>query len=108
MCKYFLSSGERTGKSPNSDFIGGLQGDDVGGIPNRWEYFRGRILRQGLVSRNTLERGTIEGNSPVDENHFVLLVVFLKYSGKRLSWRKQAVLSAKAKYVGLTDSELVP
>ncbi len=32
-----------------------------------------------MVRRSTLERGAIEGNSPVFENHFVLLVVFLEY-----------------------------
>ena len=31
----------------------------------------------------TLERATIEGNSPVSENRFMLLVIFLKYLGER-------------------------
>jgi hypothetical protein len=29
-----------------------------------------------------LERATEEGNSPVDENNFMLLDIFLKYGGK--------------------------
>ena len=32
-----------------------------------------------FVNRITLERGTIEGNSPVLKNKFMLLVRFLKY-----------------------------
>jgi len=32
-----------------------------------------------IVKRSTLERGTIEGNSPVFKNNFMLLVRFLKY-----------------------------
>ena len=36
----------------------------------------------GLVRKITLERGTIEGNSPVFENYFVLLVIYLEYHGK--------------------------
>ena len=45
-----------------------------------------------------LESKTKEGNSPVDENYFMLLVVILEYLGSRLSRGKQAVLPAKAKY----------
>jgi hypothetical protein len=40
----------------------------------------------------TLERATIEGNSPVDENDFMLLDIFLKYHGKRQSCGKLAGL----------------
>ena len=32
-----------------------------------------------VVKRSTLERGTIEGNSPVLKNNFMLLAIFLKY-----------------------------
>ncbi len=32
-----------------------------------------------LVKGSTLERGTIEGNSPVLENSFTLLDILLKY-----------------------------
>jgi len=32
-----------------------------------------------LIRRSSLERGAIEGNSPVLENHFVLLVISLEY-----------------------------
>jgi hypothetical protein len=32
-----------------------------------------------IVKRSTLERGAIEGNSPVLKNNFTLLVRFLKY-----------------------------
>ena len=39
-------------------------------------------LSKGLVRKNTLERDTIEGNSPVSENHFMLLAIFLEYHGK--------------------------
>ncbi len=38
----------------------------------------GEHLGKGF-NRSTLERGTIEGNSPVCENNFTLLVRFLKY-----------------------------
>ncbi len=44
----------------------------------------------------TLERATIEGNSPVSENDFMLLDIFLEYLGKRKSCGKQ---------VGLTDQD---
>ena len=32
-----------------------------------------------IIKRSTLERGTIEGDSPVLKNNFMLLVVFLEY-----------------------------
>ena len=32
-----------------------------------------------IIKRSTLERGTIEGNSPVFKNKFMLLAVILKY-----------------------------
>ena len=32
-----------------------------------------------VINRSTLERGTIEGNSPVCKNNFMLLVRFLEY-----------------------------
>ena len=32
-----------------------------------------------VIKRSTLERGTIEGNSPVFKNNFTLLAVFLEY-----------------------------
>ena len=32
-----------------------------------------------IINRSTLERGTIEGNSPVCKNNFMLLVRFLEY-----------------------------
>ena len=32
-----------------------------------------------IIKRSTLERGTIEGNSPVCKNNFMLLVRFLEY-----------------------------
>jgi hypothetical protein len=38
-------------------------------------------IRRSLVSQNPLERGTKEGNSPVGENRFVLLVIYLEYLG---------------------------
>jgi len=43
----------------------------------------------------SLERATIEGNSPVNENGFMLLDTFLDYSGARKPWRKQARLSGQ-------------
>ena len=105
-----LSSGERKGKSPNLNkfLLRGCKKITSGAFRVHWNVCRGRAFRQRLVSRNTLERGTIEGNSPVGENPFALLVIFLEYSEKRKSRRKQAGLPAKAKYVRLTDSELVP
>ena len=56
----------------------------------------------------SLERATKEGKSPVNENGFMLLDIFLEYLEKWKSWGKQAGLSAKAKYVDLTDSAPVP
>ena len=35
------------------------------------------------IKRSTLERGAIEGNSPVLENNFTLLAIFLEYLGER-------------------------
>ena len=32
-----------------------------------------------IINRSTLERGTIEGNSPVLKNKFMLLAIFLEY-----------------------------
>ena len=48
-----------------------------------------------FVKRSTLERGTIEGNSPVLKNHFTLLAVLLEYLGKRKSCGKQAGLTSQ-------------
>ena len=45
-----------------------------------------------------MERDTIEGNSPVLENSFTLLDIFLEYHRKRKPGGKQARLLAKAKY----------
>jgi len=36
-----------------------------------------------VVRRMTLERAAVEGNSPVSENHFTLLVIFLEYPETR-------------------------
>jgi len=49
---------------------------------------RGRIFRRSLIRRITLERETIEGNSPVSENHFALLVIFLKYLEAKTTLRE--------------------
>jgi len=43
-----------------------------------WKILEGEHLGV-LVRRMTLERATIEGNSPVFENHFALLVILLEY-----------------------------
>ena len=32
-----------------------------------------------IINRSTLERGTIEGNSPVCKNNFMLLAISLEY-----------------------------
>ena len=45
-----------------------------------------------VIKKSTLERGAIEGNSPVFKNNFMLLVVLLEYCGTRKFCRKQAVL----------------
>ena len=55
-----------------------------------------------------MERVAIEGNSPVIENIFILLVILLEYYGKRKPCRNPAELSAKAKYYDISDSEPVP
>ena len=66
----------------------GLQEDNVGGICGAHKYFRGRALRRSLVRRSTLERGAKEGNSPVFENHFVLLVIYLEYLKAKITLRE--------------------
>ncbi len=45
-----------------------------------------------IIKRSTLERGAIEGNSPVFENNFTLLVILLEYHGTRWFCGKQAGL----------------
>ena len=56
----------------------------------------------------SLERAAKEGDSPVNENNVTLLIVLLEYHRERKPCGNPAVLSAKAKYYLLTDSELVP
>ena len=61
----------------------GLQGFNVGGTEYSI-YVECSMTAEGehldkIVKRSTLERGTIEGNSPVFKNNFMLLVRFLKY-----------------------------
>ena len=51
-----------------------------------------------MVKRSSLERSAIEGNSPVFENHFVLLAVLLEYLGKRKPRGNHPGLPGKAKY----------
>ena len=51
-----------------------------------------------MVRKMFLERTAIEGNSPVFENLFALLTIFLEYLEERKPHGKQAGLSAKAKY----------
>ena len=109
-----LSSGERKGKSPNRIHnllcVRGCKKITSGAkhitcyVFGAW----GRAFRQKLVRRNFLERNTIEGDSPVSENPFVLLVISLKYLRKWKPWGKHPWLCGKAKYYPLTDSELVP
>ena len=52
-----------------------------------------------MVRRTCLERPAIQGNSPVSKNLFMLLAILLKYLGERTPRGKQAVLTAKAKYL---------
>jgi len=47
---------------------------------------------------NALERAAKEGNSPVSERHYMLLVSILEYLEERMPREKQAELSAKTKY----------
>ncbi len=49
----------------------------------RWRGILRENIRRSLVKRSTLERDAIEGNSPVSENHFALLVILLKYFEER-------------------------
>ena len=48
-----------------------------------------------------------EGNSPVYENK-ISLTVILEYFETRIARRNPAELTAKAKYIVVIDSELVP
>jgi hypothetical protein len=57
-----------------------------------WNAFEGEIFRRRLVRRMTLERAAKEGNSPVLENLFALLIILLEYYGERKPCRKQAGL----------------
>ena len=41
-----------------------------------------------LVNRKTLERVTIDGDSPVGENHFALFVNYLEYRQAKTTWRE--------------------
>gem|GEM_PF-1337060 len=56
--------------------------------------FTPRMVAEGehlggvLVRGSSLERGAIEGNSPVLENHFTLLVIFLEYLGDKITLRE--------------------
>ena len=52
-----------------------------------------------MVKRSSLERDAIEGNSPVFENFFALLVILLEYLGDRKPRGKQPGLPGKAKYL---------
>ena len=45
-----------------------------------------------VVNQMSLGRATIEGNSPVDENNFMLLDTLLEYLGKRRPRGKPAGL----------------
>ena len=47
--------------------------------------FEGEEKGKG-VSRNSLERDTRDGESPVDENPFTLLAIFLEYHEARTLW----------------------
>ena len=49
-------------------------------------------LSRGIVNQISLESGTKEGNSPVGENSFMLLVIILKYGEARQPCRKPAGL----------------
>jgi hypothetical protein len=51
-----------------------------------------------LVRKTFLERTAKEGNSPVFENPFMLLAIFLEYLGERMPRGKLPGLSGKAKY----------
>jgi len=42
-----------------------------------------------------LERAAIEGNSPVNENSFLLFVFIPEYFKERQPWRKQAGLNCQ-------------
>ncbi len=43
----------------------------------------------------TLERATKEGKSPVDENDFTLLDIFLKYHGAITLWETSATIAER-------------
>ena len=68
-----------------------MQEDGFGSIPGALEYFfKGENLGRVLVRRIFLERKAIEGNSPVFENHFVLLAVLLKYLEDKITLRESS------------------
>ena len=51
-----------------------------------------------FVSRTSLERATIEGNSPVNENKIIWIELFSSRAGPEKSRLNLGALTSKAKY----------
>ena len=89
-----LSSGERTGRSPNRrPCAGGVVGPTDGTVE---------------VSRSPLERGAEDGDSPVGEDEGTVLVVFLSSARNEEPGVKLGGPPSKAKDSRVTDSGRVP
>ena len=89
-----LSSGERTGRSPNRrPCAGGVVGPTDGTVE---------------VSRSPLERGARDGDSPVGEDEGTVLVVFLSSARNEEPGVKLGGPPSKAKDSRVTDSGRVP
>ena len=68
----------------------------------------GRRVTKVLVSRIVVETSTIDGDSPVDENHKPSLNEFPSTAGHGKSRGNLGGPPPKAKYFLTTDSEPVP
>ena len=68
----------------------------------------GRRVTKVLVSRISVETGTIDGDSPVGENYRPSLFEYPSTAGHGKSRRNLGGPPSKAKYSLTTDSEPVP
>ncbi len=63
-----------------------------------WGNLKGVLKNKTSLAESRWKAGTKEGNSPVSENGFMLLVINLEYLDTRKGREKQGELTPKAKY----------
>ena len=68
----------------------------------------GPTYASGDASRSPLERGAVDGDSPVGDSHVPGVVEFLSNARHEKSGVKLGGPPSKAKYSRVTDSERVP